>query len=218
MRRKANMEAIKVAVDSLKEFDGNPRKGNVKHLMDSLIINGQYKPIVVQKSTRKILAGNHLWKAAQELKWEEISIVEVDVDDAQAKKIVAVDNRSADLGTYDENLLLELLTDIDLKGTGYEPADIDDLLALIEEQSTTAWQVTNEQGHQENVQIRPSLEERAQRYQERTIRLLMCEYPNHQYIWIIEALTSLRDKYKVDSNAEAILHAVAEITNTEVPK
>jgi hypothetical protein len=46
----------------------------------------------------------------------------------------------------------------------------------------------------------------------------MCEYPNHQYIWIIEALTSLRDKYKVDSNAEAILQAVAEITNTEVPK
>jgi hypothetical protein len=46
----------------------------------------------------------------------------------------------------------DLLEEINLEGTGYEPADIDDLLALIEEQSTTAWQVTNEQGHQENVQ------------------------------------------------------------------
>jgi hypothetical protein len=211
------MEAIKVSVDTLQEYEGNPRKGNVKHLMESLLTNGQYKPIVVQKSTNKILAGNHLWKAAKELGWKEISIVEVEATEEQAKKIVAVDNRSADLGTYDENLLLELLSDIDLQGTGYQPADIDDLLALIEEQNTTAWQITNDGGHQENVQIRPSLEERAQRYQERTIRLLMCEYPNHQYIWIIEALTNLREKYNVDSNAEAILQAVAEITQTEVP-
>ena len=66
--------------------------------------------------------------------------------------------------------------------------------------------------------MRPSLADRAERYQERTIRLLMCEYPNQQYIWIIEALTGLREKYKVDSNAEAILHAVAEVTGTDIPK
>jgi hypothetical protein len=45
----------------------------------------------------------------------------------------------------------------------------------------------------------------------------MCEYPNPQYIWIVEALTSLRDKYQVDSNAEAILHAVSEVTGQEIP-
>jgi len=70
------MEAISVKVDTLKEFDGNPRKGNVKALVESLQANGQYRPIVVQKSTRQILAGNHLWKAAQELGWSEISIIE----------------------------------------------------------------------------------------------------------------------------------------------
>ena len=45
----------------------------------------------------------------------------------------------------------------------------------------------------------------------------MYEYPNKQYISIIEALTSLRDKYSVDSNAEAILHAVAEVTGQDLP-
>lgn len=211
------MEAIAVEINLLKEFEGNPRKGNVAKLVESLKTNGQYKPIVVQKSTHQILAGNHLWKAAKELNWQLIDVVYVDVDDEGAKKIVAADNRLGELGTYDEQALLNLLEDISLEGTGYESADVDDLLALIEEQSTTAWQITNEAGHQENVQIRPSLEERAQRYQERTIRLLMCEYPNHQYIWVVEALTQLREKYNVDSNAEAILHAVAEVTNTEVP-
>ena len=83
------MEAIKVSVDTLKEFPGNPRKGNVKKLAESLTTNGQYKPIVVQKSTQQILAGNHLWKAAKELGWAEINVVEIDVNDEQAKKIVA---------------------------------------------------------------------------------------------------------------------------------
>ena len=212
------MEAKSVAVDSLKEFIGNPRKGNIKELVESLKANGQYKPIVVQKSTKQILAGNHLWKAAKELGWAEINIVEIDVDDANAKKIVATDNRLADLGAYDEKLLLDLLGDIDLTGTGYVPADVDDLLALIEEQSAPSWNIAGEDGHQENVAVRPSLAERAERYQERTIRLLMCEYPNLQYIWIIEALTVLREQYKVDSNAEAILHAVAQATGTEIPK
>jgi ParB-like chromosome segregation protein Spo0J len=212
------MEAIKVSVDTLIEFEGNPRKGDVKELVASLKANGQYKPIVVQKSTKQILAGNHLWKAAKELGWTEIDVVEIDVDDNQAKKIVAADNRLADLGAYDEKLLLDLLGEIDLSGTGYVPADVDDLLAMLEEQQTTSWQTGEAAGQQENVQIRPSLAERADRYAERTIRLLMCEYPNHQYVWIIEALTDLRTKYGVDSNAIAILHAVSEVTGLEVPE
>jgi ParB-like chromosome segregation protein Spo0J len=212
------MEAIKVSVDTLLEFEGNPRKGNVKELVESLKANGQYKPIVVQKSTLRIIAGNHLWKAAKELGWTEIDVVKLDVDDSQAKKIVAADNRLADLGAYDEKLLLDLLGDIDLTGTGYVPADVDDLLAMLEEQSTPEWKVAGAESHQENVQIRPSLAERADRYAERTIRLLMCEYPNHQYVWIIEALTDLRTKYGVDSNAIAILHAVSEVTGLEVPE
>jgi hypothetical protein len=206
-----------VAIDSLQEFTKNPRKGNVKELKESLTHNGQYKPIVVQKSTQMILAGNHLWKAAKELGWSEISIVEVDVDDAQAKKIVATDNRMAEMGSYDEQLLLDLLNEIDLAGTGYVPADVDDLLALIEEQVTPEWQVANAQAHQENVQIRPSLEDRADRYAERTIRLLMCEYPNHQYIWVIDQLTQLKDKFQSDSNAETILHIIADYVGVDYP-
>lgn len=211
------MEAIKVAVDTLHEFEGNPRKGNIKELVESLKHNGQYKPIVVQKSTKQILAGNHLWKAAKELGWTEIDVVEIDVDDTQAKKIVVADNRLADMGGYDEQALLDLLGEIDLAGTGYVAADVDDLLALIEEQTTPDWRVANADSVHENVQQRPTLSERAEHYAERTIRLLMCEYPNEQYVWIIGQLTILRDKYGADSNAEAILKAVAELTGNEHP-
>jgi hypothetical protein len=110
-----------------------------------------------------------------------------------------------------------LLGEIDLVGTGYIPADVDDLLAMLEEQATPEWQVANAPMNHENVSQRPSLEDRASHYAERTIRLLMCEYPNHQYIWAIENLTKLREEYKVDSNAEAILHAIAAATGSEIP-
>jgi hypothetical protein len=211
------MEAIKVAIDTLKEFEGNPRRGNIKELTESLKVNGQYKPIVVQKSTKQIIAGNHLWKAAKELGWTDITIVELDVDDSAAKKIVVADNRLADMGAYDEQALLDLLKEIDLQGTGYIPADVDDLLALIEEQTPVEWKIANAEAMHENVQKRPTLSERADHYAERTVRLLMCEYKNNQYIWIINQLNDLRTKYDVDSNADAILHAVAELTGSEIP-
>ena len=211
------MEIIKASVKDLIEFEGNPRKGNVKELVESLKANGQYKPIVVQKSTKRILAGNHLWKAAKELGWTEINIVELDVDDAAAKKIVVADNRLADMGAYDEQALLDLLKEMDLTGTGYVPADVDDLLALIEEQAPVEWKIANAEAMHENIQKRPTLSERAEHYAERTVRLLMCEYKNDQYIWIINQLNVLRTKYDVDSNADAILHAVAELTGSEIP-
>ena len=212
------MEAISVEIDSLKEFPNNPRMGNVKELIESLKHNGQYKPIVVQESTGFILAGNHLWKAAKELGWTEISAVKIDVDDLQAKKIVATDNRLADLGAYNEQALLELLGEIDLQGTGYVPQDIDDLLAMIEEKQVPEWKIAGAEGVHENVAMRPSLEERADKYAERTIRLLMAEYPNHQYIWIVERLSELRDKYGSESNADTILQVVSEVTGIEFPK
>ena len=212
------LATITVEINSVEEYTGNPRKGNVKELVESLKHNGQYKPIVIQKSTRKILAGNHLWKAAKELGWQTIDVVELDVDDAQAKKIVVADNRLADMGSYDEKALLDLLGEIDLAGTGYQPQDIDDLLAFLEEQQTPEWKIANAEAVHENVQLRPSLEERADRYAERTIRLLMCEYPNHQYVWVIEKLTEMRAKFGVDSNAEAILAVISDYLGSDYPR
>ena len=208
----------KVSIDSLKEFEGNPRKGNVNALVESLTVNGQYRPIVVQTSTKKILAGNHLWKAAKQLGWKDILVTYVDVDDVRAKKIVAADNRLADMGSYDEDALLKLLEDITLEGTGYVQADVDDLLALIEEQTDPQWQTAPQHSSQENVQHRPTLAERAEHYAERTIRLLMCEYPNEQYIWVVERLGEIRKEFDVDNNADAIIKIVEQHTKQEAPK
>lgn len=92
----------RVPVGSLEFFPGNARRGDVAAIAASLAENEQYAPIVVQRSTRHVLAGNHTLKAAQSLGWPDIDVVFVDVDDQRARKINLSSNRTAELGSYDE--------------------------------------------------------------------------------------------------------------------
>jgi hypothetical protein len=126
------MKITTLSPDNLLEYPNNARRGDVGVLVDSLKVNGQYRPIVVQKSTNYVLAGNHLLRAARVLGWSEIDAVVVDVDDQKALKIVLADNRTADLGDYNTDLLQKLLEDLeDFEGTGYSEADIAELEAAI---------------------------------------------------------------------------------------
>jgi hypothetical protein len=106
-----------VNVSLLNHFQGNARKGNVAAIAQSLSEFGQFRPIVVNKGAltgrpNEILAGNHTFLAAVSLGWSEIEVDYVDVDDATAKKINLVDNRSADLSDYDHEKLQELMEEI----------------------------------------------------------------------------------------------------------
>ena len=122
-----------VPMGTLKHYEKNPRKGNVAAIVESLKVNKQYRPIVVQKSTKKILAGNHTYKAAKELGWKEIAVVMVDVSDEEAVRIMLADNRTNDLAEYDNQVLAELLKDIgDSTGTGYNATDVENLLATMD--------------------------------------------------------------------------------------
>lgn len=127
------MEYRRVAVADLQLFEGNPRRGDVDKIAASLQKHGQYRPLVINAGTltgrpMEVLAGNHTLRAARKLGWDAIDIAVLDVDDQQARSIVAADNRLADLGDYDARDLHDLLASIeDLGGTGYVDADLDRL-------------------------------------------------------------------------------------------
>jgi len=123
------LDAQTVAIDDLTPFPGNPRRGSVAVIKESLEQNGQYRPIVVRRQTMEVLAGNHTLQAAKELGWKQIAVTLISCDDEQAKRIVLVDNRTNDLATYDESELVALLTELpSLEGTGYDQEALDDLL------------------------------------------------------------------------------------------
>lgn len=131
----------------------NPRRGNVELIAESLLVNAQYKPLVVSQRTNHVLAGNHTlqaieliangwrpteWGSEQEREAEDriesldtVAVVSVDVDADGEKRILAVDNRTSDLGTYDNAALVALLDSLgDLSGTAYSDDDLDTLRFL----------------------------------------------------------------------------------------
>jgi len=134
----STLDALKVPIDGLTPYGANPRRGNVSVIVESLARHGQYRPIVVRAKTFEVLAGNHTLAAAKELGWTEIAATFVDCTDDEAARIVLVDNRSADLGDYDDTALLELLEglDADLLGTGYADQDLENLRTILD---AAAW-------------------------------------------------------------------------------
>jgi len=117
-----------VDIDSLVPLIGNARQGDIGAISESLAEFGQFRPIVANRKDNAILVGNHTWAAAKSLGWKEIGVSWVDVDNQQALQIALIDNRSADLSSYDDQILAALLTEVDIEGTGFGMADVDDLL------------------------------------------------------------------------------------------
>lgn len=123
----------RVPLDSLVLYPGNPRRGDVDVIADSMRVNAQYEPLVVQASTRRVLAGNHRLLAAQNLGWEEIDVVLVDVDDEHARRIMLSSNRTSELGSFDEELLVTQLNALaELDGTGFGANDLVELESRLE--------------------------------------------------------------------------------------
>lgn len=129
------MQVEFVDVDSIKPHPRNPRRGDVGAIVESMIENGVYRPVIVQKSTGYIVAGSHTWQAQKATGVEKVPAIVLDLTDKQAVKILLADNRTADRGSYEDSevaaLLQSLVDDGELRslmGTGYDGDDLDDML------------------------------------------------------------------------------------------
>jgi hypothetical protein len=123
----------RVPIDAVQPHPMNPRVGETERIEESLDVHGQFRSIVVQRSTGYVLAGNHTWRAARQHGLADIDVGYIDVDDHEAYQVMLADNRLGDLGRYDDAQLLVLLNELqgDLTGTGYTLTDVDDLAALL---------------------------------------------------------------------------------------
>lgn len=123
-------------IDLLVEFPGNPRRSDVARIEASMEAHGFFGAVLVQASTRRIIAGHGRTNAARKLGDTTVPVLLVDVDDDQASRMLLVDNWSNDSATYDDTELARLLddlaaTDTGLAGAGFTDADLTALLASI---------------------------------------------------------------------------------------
>lgn len=126
------MKIETVAVASLAFDPANARKhdeANLKAIAGSLNLFGQRKPIVVTKAG-VVVAGNGTLEAAKSLGWTDIDVVRVPADWSadQVKAFALADNRSAELASWDEQVMAAQLLELDAAGFdiaefGFEASD-----------------------------------------------------------------------------------------------
>lgn len=129
-----------VPVTDLEEWPGNARVGDVERIKASMRQHGVFNPVIVQRSTNRVMIGNHRIAALRQLhdedpkKWDGLApVIYYDVDDTQGTKINLIDNKLSDDATMDDEALAAQLQAIqdeeeDLTGTGYTMAELSALL------------------------------------------------------------------------------------------
>ncbi len=131
------MEVVSVQIGELKEWEHNARihtRRNLDALKSSLTEFGQTKPILVQKSSKRIIAGNGTYQAMVALGWKMVDCRMLDLDDTKAEALAIADNRTGLLSEWDEKELTDSLKRLqvcgDLELTGFDAMEPDKMLSF----------------------------------------------------------------------------------------
>ena len=132
-----SLQSLAINIDKLSFLEGNPRQGDIEAVAKSYKQFGQRKPIVAT-TDHVVIAGNHQLAAARQLGWDEIAVVITDDDELTAKAFALADNRTAELGSYDDDLLADLLSEVSsvpelMDSTGFTEDDLFDLIGFDDE-------------------------------------------------------------------------------------
>jgi ParB-like chromosome segregation protein Spo0J len=126
----------KIPIGDVQPHPENYNSGRVPEIAESLRLNKQYRSIVVQKQTGRIVAGNNTWKAARLLGWTHIAAELLDLSHEEARKILLADNKLARDSEFDERALAELLGSLeDLEGTGWSDEEFVKLVEGLDDDS-----------------------------------------------------------------------------------
>lgn len=117
----------------------NPRSHddrNMAAIRASLEAHGQVEPLVVQRSSRMVIAGNGRLSAMLELGWDAAQCVLLDVDDTTARKLSITLNRSGELAGWDEAVLAQHLSAFqtlegdafDIETLGFDSSELEALV------------------------------------------------------------------------------------------
>lgn len=160
MTQATYLHTADVPIDDLTTYPGNAKKGDIPAILDSLRRNAQFRSVVARETPERlvVLAGNNTLLAMREHGPGDCGITfkkgrrklpcgicsnkagyipflrteVVSCDDDTATRINLADNKTAELGTWDNEALAELLAglDDDLDGTAYSGEDYDELLKV----------------------------------------------------------------------------------------
>jgi len=146
-----------IDIYEVQQADRNAKDHDIGTLTESMIRFGYTQPILIDKKTKKLLAGHGRIQALKTLKEGKydapkrifvddnkwfVPCHEIDMEnEGEAEAYLIADNRLTELGGWNDELLLESLHSIlqdtgSLDGTGWDLEDMDDILKAMEEPIT----------------------------------------------------------------------------------
>lgn len=132
-------------ISELKFWGTNPRRGDVALVSASIKEHTQLIPITIYKfpgeDAYTIITGNHRTKSLLEMSVKWVAAVIYRGSPEKARRWAVMDNRSSDVATYEEDLLLQVLQEVKNEaldetdfeeGTGYSLEDLTYLTSQVE--------------------------------------------------------------------------------------
>lgn len=149
-----------VPIHALKPFPGNAMKGqaHIDRIAESLLRFGQVRAVLV-RDDQTIVAGHHVWKAAQHCGWSHLAAIPAEFDTYDdSRDYLVADNQLARLTSPKHVDQVSLLDEIAAKGsfegTGFTREEYEDLKAVTALQ-TEKVRIDSLKEHEDNYKEHP---------------------------------------------------------------
>lgn len=135
------MKIVKKQITELLPASYNPRKDlqlndkEMQQLINSIKEFGYVEPIIYNIKTNVVVGGHQRLKALKHLGYEEVDVVEIDIEEDKEKALNIALNKIS--GDWDNSKLAELLKELDTEGfnldlTGFSREEIDELYSELD--------------------------------------------------------------------------------------
>lgn len=112
------MRVVNLGIDEIIPYENNPRFNDfaVEAVVESINQVGYITPIIIDENN-VVLAGHTRLKALERLGWDKVECIRLEgLTEEQKKKFRVLDNKTAELAVWDDDLLRDELSNLDLGG------------------------------------------------------------------------------------------------------
>ena len=211
------LRGLAVAVADLRPDPKNVNthdQRSIETLIESYGEFGQRKPVVVRREDMIVEAGNGTLAAFKALGWKAIAAVVCDDSESVAKRFALVDNRSAQLAEFDEDLLKQMLEEIaseggNLTSLGWTEEEIEELLAEAEEGEGAELRYDDDDRG-----LTP--EEQLSEFEAAAFRQIVLTVGLEDHVRVVRQLDGLMKRHGLNSYTDVVLNVVGAAYGEEV--
>ena len=217
------LDLRRVPVTDLRPDPDNTRVHTARNLDTieaSLRQFGQRKPLVVTADMQVVSGNGTLQVVTERLGWAEIWVSVWDGTAEDARAFGVADNRTGELAEWDDSLLLDALGGLGnklLEASGYAPEEVDDLRQLLADAAGVGagYRYSGDDQRQTGSDTGDWI---GSRFADKETWTLMFDYSNPVFAWLIGRLADRAEAETLESNADAAISMIEQVTGQTCPR